>query len=116
MYAPGSSITINPLKLDGRFQSAEHYQHTDQSKAFISEAEQAERRQNQALERIENGLGTLKGEYFELRGHLRGLEITRSQRLPCGQWSCMPEARYLIHLQPWPCRIGHRDGRGDPEA
>ncbi|KAL6780670.1 SYP71 [Auxenochlorella protothecoides x Auxenochlorella symbiontica] len=72
VYAPGSSITINPLKLDGRFQSAEHYQHTDQSKAFISEAEQAERRQNQALERIENGLGTLK----EL-GTAMGEEIQR---------------------------------------
>lgn len=54
-------MTINPMKLDGRMQDESYYQHTDATAAFASEAERAARRQDMALERIENGLGTLKG-------------------------------------------------------
>ena len=61
MSRPGGEITIDPSRMDGRFEGSDYYTHNDETRAFQTEYEQAKRRQDLQLESIEKGIGTLKG-------------------------------------------------------
>ena len=59
--SPGrGEVTVNPVDLDGRYQSADYYTHTDATRAFDQEWQETKARQDQQLDNIETGLGTLK--------------------------------------------------------
>lgn len=61
--APGSKsgeITIDISKVDGRMTNADYYKHSEETQAFQSEWDEAKKRQDQQLQSIEAGLGTLK--------------------------------------------------------
>lgn len=47
--------------MDGRYQQADYYKHTDETRAFQQEFEMAKQRQDRQLESIEKGLNTLRG-------------------------------------------------------
>ena len=53
-------MTVNPADMDGRYQSADYYTHTDATRAFDQEWQETKARQDQQLDNIETGLGTLK--------------------------------------------------------
>ena len=61
--SPGGArgeISVSPMDLDSRYQSADYYTHTDETRAFQAEAQEARERQDAQLEHIETGLGALK--------------------------------------------------------
>ena len=64
------------MDLDGRYQSADYYTHTDETRAFQAEAQDARERQDAQLEHIETGLGALK----EIGGAM-GEELARHDEL-----------------------------------
>lgn len=58
---PGrGEVAINAADLDGRYESADYYKHTDETRAFQQEFTDAKQRQDQQLDGIETGLGHLK--------------------------------------------------------
>lgn len=56
----GGEVTIDATEMDGRYTSTDYYKHTDETRAFQQEWDEAKARQDQQLESIETGLGHLK--------------------------------------------------------